>query len=113
MVFYSSVVAAMCGLVPSIHVWDTPTIKELAALSTLGLLGNVMLFCILYAFKLSNISFLAPFRYLELPISAVSGYLLFNELPTWNIYASACLIIPSTFFILLHETKINTNEKSI
>ena len=103
MLFYSAIITALLSVPPAIHYWITPTTHELVLLFILGASSNVMLFFILKAFALVDATAVAPYRYLELIISASLGYILFNEIPETHVWYGAAILIPSTLFIIYSE----------
>lgn len=105
MLFYSTVVALILVTFPAMQVWRTPTNYELIWLLALGIGSNLILYCILRAFSLTDASSLAPFRYIELLISMVVGYVFFHELPSSYSYLGAAIIIPSTLFIGYYQAR--------
>lgn len=100
MVFYSAFFTMALSFPFALNSWVTPSLYELTLLAILGVLGNAILFFILKAFALVNASSLAPYRYLELLISAVLAYIIFNELPTASTLMGATIIIPVSYVIL-------------
>lgn len=105
MLFYSTLVAMMFVAYPAVRVWQTPSIHQLIWLLALGLGSNLILFFLLRAFALAGATSLAPFRYLELFISMVVGYVFFQELPDQYSYFGAGLIIVSTFLISYYQAR--------
>jgi S-adenosylmethionine uptake transporter len=105
MLFYSTLVASVLVILPAMQVWRTPTSYELMWLFVLGIGSNLILYFILLAFSLADASSLAPFRYIELLISMVVGYVFFHELPSSYSYLGAAIIIPSTLFIGYYQTR--------
>lgn len=109
MLFYSSIFTSLFAVVPTYYSWVTPDLISIFVLIFLGIGSNLILFCILKAFAISDASALAPYRYMELPISAFIGFILFNELPVKSIWYGALIIIPSSLFIVYSE---NLKQKS-
>jgi S-adenosylmethionine uptake transporter len=54
---------------------------------------------------------IAPYRYLELLISGMAGYLIFNEFPEKSTLHGALIIIPTTLFIIYSEKKNMTKDE--
>jgi len=48
-------------------------------------------------------SALAPFRYLEFPLSIMTSLIFFQELPTWYTIMGALIIIPSMLLVAFYE----------
>jgi len=113
MLFYSALVTAILSIPLTIYYWQTPKLKEIALLFILGGSANLILFFILKAFTLSDITALAPYRYLELIFSSIAAYFIFDEIPIQNTLIGTLILIPATLFIIYSEKKvineINTN----
>ncbi len=105
MLFYFAFGTSLAGAIPAWQVWQTPNLQEFMFLFLLGMGGNLILFCLLKAFAATQVSALAPYRYLELIFATVFGYLLFGEIPGSYVIIGAAIIIPSTLMIALYETK--------
>jgi S-adenosylmethionine uptake transporter len=112
MLFYSAIITAVLSAPLSISYWQTPTVTELVLLFILGASANLILFFILKAFALVDATALAPYRYLELIISAIVAYFVFNEIPEKSTIYGALIIIPSTLFIIYSEKKLISGESS-
>lgn len=110
MLFYSAMVTTLFSLPPTIYYWQTPTSSELLLLFILGASANLILFFILKAFALLDVTAIAPYRYLELILSSLAAYLVFGEIPEKNTWYGALLLIPATLFIIYSEKKTLTQE---
>lgn len=116
MLFYTALVTMLLAAIPSIFVWKSPSITQLLVLFLTGCGGNLLLFCLLKAFSLAEASAIAPFRYIELLLSAGLGIIVFNEIPTITLCIGSSIIVPCTLFLIYSETKkkkIETSEKEI
>ena len=111
MLFYSALVTMLLSAVPSYFLWKTPTLQQLGVLLLLGIGANLILFCILKAFAAIDASALSPFRYFELVVSVIFGFLFFQELPGWSTALGAAIIIPSTLFIARYEYYRGRSQK--
>lgn len=105
MLFYASVVALVLCIYPVMKVWRVPSPRDWIWLLMLGVGSNLILYFLLRAFSLAAASSLAPFRYLELIISMLVGYVAFHEWPTFYSYLGAAIIIPCTLFIGYYQTR--------
>ncbi len=105
MLFYSAIITALFALPFAIKYWVIPTIEELILLFVLGASTNLILFFLLKAFAIVDVTALAPYRYFELIISAIIAYIIFDEIPTEATLLGALIIIPSTLFIIYSEKK--------
>ena len=105
MLFYSALITALLALPFTLNYWLTPTIGELILLFILGASANLILFFLLKAFALADATALAPYRYLELLLSAIIAYIVFTEIPTEATIYGALVVVPSTLFIIYSEKK--------
>ena len=105
MLFYSAIVTAIVSLPVASQYWLTPSSFELALLFVLGSSGSLILFFLLKAFSMVDATATAPYRYLELVISAIAAYFIFNEFPDKSTLHGAVIIIPTTLFIIYSEKK--------
>lgn len=105
MLFYSAIITALLAFPFALNYWVTPTMYELFLLFILGMSANLILFFILKAFTHADATAVAPYRYLELILSAAVAYLVFNEVPKESTICGALIIIPSTLFIIYSEKR--------
>lgn len=105
MLFYSAIVTAIVSLPVALQYWLTPSSFELALLFVLGSSGSLILFFLLKAFSMVDATATAPYRYLELVISVIAAYFIFNEFPDKSTLHGAVIIIPTTLFIIYSEKK--------
>ena len=105
MLFYSAIITALLALPFALQHWVEPNMKELVLLFILGASANLILFFLLKAFAMADVTALAPYRYFELVVSAIIAYIVFNEIPTEATIWGALIIIPSTLFIIYLEKR--------
>jgi S-adenosylmethionine uptake transporter len=107
MLLYFAIVASGLTLIPAMMVWQTPSTHELFLLSLLGLSANLMQYFLVKAFDATDLSVLAPYRYLEFFISSIMGYVWFSEIPGVNVTIGALILIPSTLYLALASSSRN------
>lgn len=105
MLFYTALVTMLLGAIPAILVWKTPSMIQMVVLFLSGCFGNLLLYCLLKAFSATDASAIAPFRYVELVLSAALGFLVFHEIPTKALCIGSLIIIPCTLFLVYTETR--------
>lgn len=105
MLFYTALVTMLLGAVPAFFVWKSPSMIQWGVLFLSGCGGNLLLFCLLKAFSATDASAIAPYRYVELVLSAGLGFLVFNEIPTRALCLGSLIIIPCTLFLMYSETR--------
>jgi len=90
----------------AVFVWRWPTPLDWVYVAAIGLLATLGQYCMVRAYDMADVSFVAPFDYLRLPFSAALGFLVFQEWPTWWTLAGALVIVASTFYIARREAKL-------
>lgn len=111
MMFYFALVTTILSLPFAICVWKTPTMHEFLILFMLGVGGNLMQYFIFKAFNATDLSALAPFRYVEFLISAIFGAVFFTEIPGINVLIGATILIPSTLYLAWNEKFVQKKAK--
>ena len=76
----------------------------------LGIGANLILYCLLRAFKLIDASAVAPYRYTELIFSVLVGYYFFGENIDNNVAIGALVIIVATLFVI-YESVLKRKTK--
>ena len=72
---------------------------SLATLILLGILGSFVQYLMAQSYKYAEATILATLRYLAIPLAAIFGFIIWDEIPTTNqifggvIVISACLLI--------------------
>ncbi|MFN7038225.1 MAG: DMT family transporter [Alphaproteobacteria bacterium] len=111
MLFYSSLYTMLFGLILILYKgWTMPSLNTVMYSLFLGIGANLLLFALLKSFSLVEASSLLPLRYTELLISALFGYLFFNETPNNSIYYGAAVIIPCNMLLMYLENKNLVNK---
>lgn len=109
MLFYSAIVTTALSLPAALYEWKEVSFNQICLLCLLGASANLILFFILKAFALADASAIAPYRYIELILSSLAGYIFFSEFPSNQALYGTIIIIPATLFIVYSEKKVLTN----
>jgi S-adenosylmethionine uptake transporter len=113
MLLYFALVASLTTLAPTLFVWNTPTVFELTMLLLLGFNGNLMQYLIFKAFSSTDLSALAPYRYVEFLFSASFGFMFFAEIPGFNVLIGALVLVPSTLYLAYAENQKTAELQTI
>lgn len=70
-----------------------------ATVAGLGILGATGAFFINTAYKNAPAAIVAPFHYTQIVTGALLGYLIFGDVPSWNLMVGATIIIASGFYL--------------
>jgi drug/metabolite transporter (DMT)-like permease len=103
--FYIGIVATIGTLPVMVIDWqpiERGVLLLLALASGLGTAG--MLFTI-EAYRVGEVSALAPFPYLRLVFSIAAGLILFSEIPGLHTFAGALLIVISALLVTRGEAR--------
>ena len=105
LLFYFGLGTTALAAIPLPFFWTTPGLVDLLYLAALGIGANLIQVCLFRAYASADASSLAPYMYVEMIISALSGYFFFKQIPSTFLYIGAILIATSTFYITIVETK--------
>jgi len=123
MAYYSSLVYVVATLImvpltlavgeihthPSIaflfRTWQMPTLLDWAIMSGLGLVWASAMYLMARAYSLAQASVVAPFEYATLPINAMWGFVLWQEVPTATTWIGALLTVFSGIYIVYREQR--------
>ena len=97
---------ALVGLAVLPIGWIAPSGAALAVLAASVATSGIAFWLYVVATRLGEMSFLAPFRYLALPLGAAIGYAVWGEVPLPREWLGALLITGSGLFILVRERSL-------
>jgi len=104
--FYHSLVMIPVAIVPALIVWITPTLEQWCWLIALGATGMLTQRAQSRAFAAADASYVLALAFLRLPIAALIGFLIFDEVPEIWVWIGAAVICTSSTYIARHEAKI-------
>ena len=101
MTFYFTLTIGIVGLMTLPFGWVVPSVKDFFILSMIGLLGGVANLWLTQAYKLAEVSLVAPIRYLSIIFAIIFGYLIWNEIPTIKTMTGAFLVVFASIVIFI------------
>ncbi len=110
LLFYFCLGTTLISFIPALLTWKSMSYTEVFYLFIIGAGGASILYCILKAASATEISSIAPYKYIELVFSIIIGYALFKEMIKVSTIVGAGLIIPGALLIAYYE--INQEKKS-
>lgn len=110
MLFYGSV-ATCAWLAPkAFSNWTPLTLTQWGLFGLLGTGANLLLFCLLRAFRWVDASATCPYRYSEFLLSAVVGLFVFGEKPSPQLLLGSCIILPCVVYAAYVESRGSSEE---
>ncbi|MCV3270755.1 DMT family transporter [Roseobacter sinensis] len=83
--------------------WVWPAQGDWWVMLALGFNVAVIGYCLSQAYRMADAATVAPFEYVGLPLAVFWGWLIFAELPAWEVWAGIALILGSGLFVFLRE----------
>lgn len=105
MLFYTALFTSLLSLTPAALKWTSAFNGNLLLLVALGIGANLLFYCLLKALKHVDASALAPFRYTDFLVSALFGFLFFQEKPTQSACLGFMIIVPTTCYLAYKENR--------
>lgn len=105
-VFYFSLICALCGLATWPFGWATPDSGQLAALIALGVLGGLAHIMLTESYRFATASVIAPFDYTTMLWAFVLGYALFGEVPTKYVFIGGSIVATAGLFVIWRERQL-------
>ena len=83
--------------------WIWPEASEWSWLIGLGLVSAVIGYCLSMAYKIADAATVAPYEYIGLPLAVFWGWLIWADLPEWEVWVGMTLIMGAGLFVFLRE----------
>jgi drug/metabolite transporter (DMT)-like permease len=102
-VFWQSVVAALCFTPFGLWFWQTPTGPQLLLFASAGLFGTLGYFFITWSYRLLDISALQPITFLGIVWAALMDVAVWGKTSDLWTFVGAAIIVASTSYIAHRE----------
>ncbi|KIC47955.1 DMT family transporter [Tateyamaria sp. ANG-S1] len=86
-----------------LRAWIWPQDADLWLFLGLGLNSAIVVYCLSQAYRIADAATVAPFEYVGLPLAVFWGWVVFGELPTWEVGVGIVLILGAGLFVFLRE----------
>lgn len=86
-----------------LRAWVWPDRQDWLYLLGLGVNSAIVGYCLSQAYRLSDAATVAPFEYIGLPLAVLWGWIIWAELPVWEVWIGMALIAGSGLFVFLRE----------
>jgi len=91
---------------PALFVWRWPANVDLLLLGSMGVLGMITQACYIKGMGEGDAVVMAPVDYTRLVFALILGYLLFGDVPNPLTMLGAGIVIASTLYITIRESRI-------
>lgn len=98
-------------LPPALWMWRWPDLWGWTLAVGVALTATVGQYFWVQAFKVGEMSAVAPFEYLRLPFAVFVGWLLWGEVPVLWTYVGAAIVIASALYIAQREAQLAKERK--
>jgi len=103
---WSAALGFVLAIAPALFVWRWPTAWDLVLLAAMGVLGTVTQACYIKGMSEGDAAVMAPVDYTRLIFAIIFGFLLFSDIPNALTLIGAGIIIASTLYITLRESRL-------
>ena len=95
--------------------WIMPNFQDFILLALIGVTGGSANLFLTQSYKLSEVSLVAPLKYLALMFAIIFGYLIWNEIPTIKTLIGTSLVVLASLIIfrreIYHKQKIPSTTR--
>jgi drug/metabolite transporter (DMT)-like permease len=100
---FFTITISIAGLATIPIGWIMPNFQDFILLALIGVTGGSANLFLTQSYKLSEVSLVAPLKYLALIFAIIFGYLIWNEIPTVKTLIGASLVILASLIIFRRE----------
>jgi S-adenosylmethionine uptake transporter len=94
------------GMVFLLRAWEWPASDHLIFLGFLGILQGIIAYCGAQAYRLAQVTDVAPFEYAALPLAIFWGWAVFGDLPDQWAMIGMCLIAGAGLSVYVRKKQI-------
>ena len=105
-VFYYALTATLATGAVMPFIWVMPDAEGWGLLILVGVIGGVAQFAMTNAFRLADVSIVAPFDYMHIIWAALLGFFIWGEVPGNTIWIGVPIVMASGIYILFREAHL-------
>ncbi|MFT6023097.1 MAG: S-adenosylmethionine uptake transporter [Ascidiaceihabitans sp.] len=83
--------------------WIWPHQEDIWAFLILGINSALIGYCLSQAYRMADAATVAPFEYIGLPLAVFWGWIIFADLPVWEVWTGIAMILAAGLFVFLRE----------
>jgi len=112
---FFTITISIAGLITIPMGWKIPNFQDFILLALIGVTGGSANLFLTQSYKLSEVSLVAPLKYLALVFAIFFGYFIWNEIPNIKTLIGASLVVLSSLIIfrreIYHKQKIPSTTR--
>ena len=112
---FFTITISIAGLATIPMGWKMPNFQDFILLALIGVTGGSANLFLTQSYKLSEVSLVAPLKYLALVFAIFFGYFIWNEIPNIKTLIGASLVVLSSLIIfrreIYHKQKIPSTTR--
>jgi len=112
---FFTITISIAGLATIPMGWKMPNFQDFILLALIGITGGSANLFLTQSYKLSEVSLVAPLKYLALVFAIFFGYFIWNEIPTIKTLVGASLVVLASLIIfrreIYHKQKIPSTTR--
>ena len=112
---FFTITISIAGLATIPMGWKMPNFQDFILLALIGVTGGSANLFLTQSYKLSEVSLVAPLKYLALVFAIFFGYFIWNEVPTIKTLIGASLVVLASLIIfrreIYHKQKIPSTNR--
>jgi drug/metabolite transporter (DMT)-like permease len=112
---FFTITISIAGLATIPMGWKIPNFQDFILLALIGVTGGSANLFLTQSYKLSEVSLVAPLKYLALVFAIFFGYFIWNEIPTIKTLIGALLVVLASLIIfrreIYHKHKIPSSTR--
>jgi drug/metabolite transporter (DMT)-like permease len=105
-VFYYALTSTLITGAVLPFVWVMPDAEGWVLLILVGVIGGIAQFAMTHAYRLGDVSVIAPFDYMHIIWAALLGFFIWGEVPGNSIWLGTAIVMASGVYILFREAHI-------
>lgn len=102
---WQSITVSIFSLPLALLYWQAPSLAQWAGFLLCGALGSAGHYCLTRSFRVADISATQSAKFLDLVWSALMGWLLFSDIPTFSTLMGGMLISAATLWVARRESR--------
>ncbi|MEL6888896.1 MAG: DMT family transporter [Pseudomonadota bacterium] len=86
-----------------LRAWVWPAPNDVWVFAGLGVNAAIIGYSLSQAYRLADAATVAPFEYIGLPLAVFWGFVVFGDVPMWEVWLGMSLILGAGLFVFLRE----------